>query len=447
VKIELMVNGALRVVETHPMTRLLDLLRDDMNLKGCREGCGEGECGACAVIMDDCLVNACMIPSVQAAGSWILTVEGLGAPENPDTLQRAFVEEGAVHCGFCTPGMILAARALLQRNANPSREEVRVALSGTLCRCTGYNRIYAAVDRAVKNGYNPSGDRSCEDSPTGRPNFSDAEKNLFFSPGTLDEALRILGDHPDLLLLAGGTDTGPDVKNGNLNISEAMDIFGLKELRGIERRGSEIRIGGCVTDAELGESAVVAEYLPALREAALLSAGPAVRNRATIGGNLCTASGAADLPVALLALAGKVRLQSRKGQRVLPVEAFIKDYRKTDLRRGEILREIAVPISAGTQKFYKRGSRAALTLSRASLALFADVESGVVREFRAAAGSMSPIPTRLPKLEAALTGQALTPALIDRAVETITDELNPRKSAEYRKALGGNLVRRFLEAL
>ncbi|MDR1873730.1 MAG: (2Fe-2S)-binding protein, partial [Synergistaceae bacterium] len=150
-KIEFTVNGVPKVVETRPMTRLLDLLRDGLNLKGCREGCGEGECGACSVIMDGRLVNACMIPSVQVGGADILTIEGLGTSENPDVLQRAFVEEGAVHCGFCTPGMILAARALLRKNANPSREEVRVALSGNLCRCTGYNRIEAAVDRAVRD--------------------------------------------------------------------------------------------------------------------------------------------------------------------------------------------------------------------------------------------------------------------------------------------------------
>jgi carbon-monoxide dehydrogenase small subunit/xanthine dehydrogenase small subunit len=227
-----------------------------------------------------------------------------------------------------------------------------------------------------------------------------------------------------------------------------MDIFGLKELKAIERRGGEVRIGSCVTDADLGEDALVAEHFPALREAALLSAAPAVRNRATIGGNLSTASGAADMPVVLLALEGRVRLQSARGERTLPVEEFIRAYRKTDLRPGEILQEIVLPIpKGGLQRFYKRGSRAALSLSRASLALSARLEDGVVKEFRAAAGSMSPIPIRLRGLEATLEGQKPTSASIDRAVEATTAGLNPRKSAEYRKAVAGNLVRRFLEGL
>jgi carbon-monoxide dehydrogenase small subunit/xanthine dehydrogenase small subunit len=486
-KITLTVNGVLRTADVHPMTRLLDLLRDEARLKGCKEGCGEGECGACAVIMDGRLVNACMIPSIQASGSHVLTIEGLGAIENPDALQTAFVEEGAVHCGFCTPGMILAARALLQRDANPSLESIRVALSGNLCRCTGYNRIYAAVENAVRKGYKPrweavehvgredvSRDKASRDfslRPRLRPVFSDVEKDRFFTPGSLGEALEILADHSNLLLLAGGTDTGPDIKNGKLEVSGAIDIFGLEELKTIERRESEgsrgeaIHIGACVTDAELAENPMIAERLPALREAASLSAAPAVRNRATVGGNLCTASGAADLPVALLALGARVQLQSKSGERTLDVEEFIEGYRKTALRPGELLREVIVPVvssaEAGAQKFYKRGSRAALTLSRVSLAFVAEVKEKagerVIVSFRAAAGSMSPIPTRLRRLEALLMeqpsrgrvskGQALVPELIAQAVETVKSELNPRKSAAYRKDLAGNLTRRFLESL
>ncbi|MDR1379466.1 MAG: FAD binding domain-containing protein [Synergistaceae bacterium] len=467
-KIELTVNGSLRTAEVHPMTRLLDLLRDDMHLKGCKEGCGEGECGACSIIMDGRLVNACMVPSLQAAGSQILTIEGLGTMENPDALQTAFVEEGAVHCGFCTPGMIMATRDLLQRNAKPSLDEVRVALSGNLCRCTGYNRIYAAVESAVQKGYNPQWEGLLSDEKADeeasrktretRPEFSSAEKGRFFSPSSLREALEILSDQPSALLLAGGTDIGPDIKNGKLEVSGAMDIFGLKELKVIERRKNEggqddcICIGACVADAEMAENPLVIEFLPALMEAALRSAGPAVRNRATMGGNVCTASGAADLPVALLALGGRVRLQSKSGERVLDVEKFIKGYRKTDLQPGELLREFIVPMpEPGAQKFYKRGSRAALTLSRASLAFVAGVEENngkkTITSFRAAAGSMSPIPTRLRRLESVLTGQFLTSELILKAVETIKSELNPRKSAAYRKDLAGNLTRRFLENL
>jgi len=146
------INGISRTIDSHPLRRLLDILREDFGLMGTKEGCGEGECGACAVILDGRLVNSCMIPAMQLRGKSIFTIEGLGGAE-PDILQRAFVEEGAVQCGFCTPGMVMAARALFLQDKQPSREKIRESLSGNLCRCTGYEQIIRAVLRASEEGY------------------------------------------------------------------------------------------------------------------------------------------------------------------------------------------------------------------------------------------------------------------------------------------------------
>ena len=445
-KIEMTVNGEKRTVETAPLARLLDILRDDMKLTGCKEGCGEGECGACSVIMNGQLVNACMIPAMQASGADLLTVEGLGDKDNPDPLQWAFIEEGAVHCGFCTPGMIMAARDLLENNPDPSRQEVRTALSGNLCRCTGYDRILAAVGKASREGYRPPKTGS----GNGRkPSYSAAEEGKFFNPSSLDEALAILEKHPDAVILSGNTDIGPEMKDGKLNPASAMDIFGIPELKQIVRDGDTIRIGACVTNTQIIGSDLVREHLPALYAASASCAAPAIRNRATVGGNFCTASGAADLPGPLFALGAKARVVSKRGERVMEAPEFIKGYRKPNLEKGELLAELIVPIPPknSRQVFYKRGSRAALTLSRVSLALYVEVEGGVITECRAAAGSMSPTPIRLPGLEAALKGGTLNAALVDKAVATVREELTPRKSAQYRKSLSGNLVRRFLEGL
>lgn len=445
-KIEFTVNGQKRAVETSPLTRLLDIVRDNLELKGCKEGCGEGECGVCSIIMNGRLVNACMVPAMQAAGAEILTIEGLGGEHNPDMLQQAFIDEGAVHCGFCTPGMILAARSLLESSPRPTLEETRVALSGNLCRCTGYARIYAAVDRAVRDGYRaaPSGRGNGQ-----RPVFSAGEKDRYFSPQSLDEALGILQAHPDALLLSGGTDIGPDMKSGKLSPRSAMDIFSLPELKVLEMKDGLIRIGSCVTDTEMTECAFIREKLPALCAAAAQCAAPAIRNRATIGGNLCTASGAADLPVALMALGAEAVVRGTKGERVVPVWEFIKGYRKPDLEPGELLVELRVPLPAerSMQRFFKRGSRAALTLSRVSLAMYVELDGKTIKECRAAAGSMSPTPIRLPGLEASLKGRELNRSAIAAAVKTVREELNPRRSPKYRKSIAGNLVRRFLEEL
>jgi carbon-monoxide dehydrogenase small subunit len=146
------VNGTARVVETEPMARLLDVLREDLGLTGTKEGCGEGECGACAVLVDGTLVVSCLVAAGQVEGATVRTVEGLATPGGLSTIQEAFLEHGGAQCGICTPGMLLAAVHLLDRVADPTEEDVRVALAGNLCRCTGYSRIFAAVLAAAGAG-------------------------------------------------------------------------------------------------------------------------------------------------------------------------------------------------------------------------------------------------------------------------------------------------------
>lgn len=143
--IHLTINGKPRSVTTHPLTRLLDILREDLRLTGTKEGCGEGECGACAVLLNGEVVNSCLIPILQVQGSEITTIEGLTSNATAKYVQEAFVACGAAQCGICTPGMIVAACNLLERNPHPSDDALRGGLSGNLCRCTGYTRIFEAV--------------------------------------------------------------------------------------------------------------------------------------------------------------------------------------------------------------------------------------------------------------------------------------------------------------
>ncbi|MEW6486493.1 MAG: (2Fe-2S)-binding protein [Thermodesulfobacteriota bacterium] len=145
-------NGRSVRAEVEPHRSLLWLLREHFDLTGAKEGCGVGECGACTVLVDGRAVNACLVLAGKAEGRDVVTVEGLGGAEALHPLQEKFVDKGAVQCGFCTPGMLLSAKALLDRNPRPTREEIRVALSGNLCRCTGYNQIVDAVHAAARIG-------------------------------------------------------------------------------------------------------------------------------------------------------------------------------------------------------------------------------------------------------------------------------------------------------
>jgi carbon-monoxide dehydrogenase small subunit len=144
------VNGEPKTVCAYPMERLLDVLREQLRLTGAKEGCGEGECGSCSVLMDGMLVNSCLVPVLQAEGSSVVTIEGVAAGETLHVVQQAFLECGGAQCGICTPGMILAACHLLNGNPEPTTEEIREGLSGNLCRCTGYSQIIEAVAGAAR---------------------------------------------------------------------------------------------------------------------------------------------------------------------------------------------------------------------------------------------------------------------------------------------------------
>lgn len=154
ITISLKINGQDIMTQVRPNKRLVDFLREDLNLTSVKEGCGEGECGACTVIFNGEPVTTCCMLAGQADGAEIITLEGLAKDGKLDAVQQSFMDVGAVQCGFCTPGMILTAKALLMKNPHPTREEIKVAMSGNLCRCTGYAKIQTAVEDAALKSQN-----------------------------------------------------------------------------------------------------------------------------------------------------------------------------------------------------------------------------------------------------------------------------------------------------
>ncbi len=150
VKISFKLNDENVFIETSPNRRLIDMLREDFDLTSVKEGCGEGECGACTIILNKEAVTSCTMLAPQVDGCEIITLEGLSKNGEMSKLQKSFIEKGAVQCGFCTPGMILSGKALLMRNPNPNREEIKTAIEGNLCRCTGYTKIVDAIESTVE---------------------------------------------------------------------------------------------------------------------------------------------------------------------------------------------------------------------------------------------------------------------------------------------------------
>jgi len=450
-KIILTVNGTRHDLDVQPLRRLLDVLREDLGLTGTKEGCGEGECGACAVHIDGVLLNSCQVPVYQAHGRSILTVEGLGTPEEPDPLQVAFVEKGAVQCGFCTPGLLMASRALLAAKPAPTVAEIRAGLAGNLCRCTGYGRVVEAVQSAAgKKAVCAAGDPA----EVGPPVSSAADAVQVFMPNSLTEALAALADE-SCTIMAGGTDLMAAFHAGMPLPGRVLDISGIQELSGIVMTPRGVSLGAAVSYAELLDATEVTTPYPALAEAARLVGAPAVQNAGTIGGNLVNASPGADLVPVLAALDGVVVLASQQGERRLPVTAFHRGYRNCDLRPDELVQAVELPQPADglRQAFFKAGTRRAQSIARVNLACCARVDAqGRLTDVRLVAGSVGPTIVVLDETMAWLKGRPL--AQKDLAVEAgrlAAAEITPiddvRATAEYRHTVLGNLVKRFVESL
>jgi xanthine dehydrogenase small subunit len=474
VKISFTVNGVPREVDAAPLRRLLDILREDLGLTGTKEGCGEGECGACAVLLDGALANSCLVPAAQLPGRSVVTIEALGSAAAPDPVQQAFLDEGAVQCGFCIPGMVLATHALLERDPAPDEATIRAGLSGNICRCTGYERIVRAVQRAagaaVADG-REAGMKAAARSPgpgpaaAPRPPSAPPPGPRFRAPATLAEALTALqAGASDSIFLAGGTDLMLPGAQASTASRFVLDLSRVEGLAGVHLHasapgrdavedavGDAVEIGAATTVTTLTDDPLVNRRLPALATAARLFGAPAIRNRATLGGNIAGASPAADLPPALLALGATVILASASGRRELPLEDFYTGYRQTVRRLDELIVAVRVPLPAPDtrQTFLKAGTRRAQSIARVSVAGAARVDAaGRLRSVRLAAGSVAPVPVLLVETMRFLEGRRLDARLMAEADRRAAAEVSPisdvRSNDAYRRFVTGRFVAQFL---
>ena len=471
-------NGKSADIRAHPMKRLLDVLREDCGLTGTKEGCGEGECGACTVLLDGMAVNACLVPFGQVRGRSVKTIEGL---RGRHPLQAAFVTEGGTQCGICTPGMIMAAAALPK---NPTLEDVRAGLAGNICRCTGYTGIYRAIERASglrlagtqaqgfgglagrqgsrlrTRGPRPEAQGSWLGAHSARRTAGLAvaarssrqqakawqrrvEMRTAIStfelvePRSLKHALGVLRDGQPIVPIAGCTDVYVLLNAGAAPGSRYLNLWNLDALRGIRLRGGTVSIGALTTFSDIMRSPVVRARVPALVAAAREIGAVQIQNRGTLGGNVANGSPAGDSLPVLAATDASVVLRSASGVRRVPFNAFYTGYRKTVMRRDELVEAIEIPPVEGRQWFRKVGTRAAQAISKVVIAAVRAPRP------RVAFGSVAPTTVRVPRTEAVLAGGGL----IDDAAAVLAAEITPiddmRSTAEYRRRVACNLLRQF----
>ena len=462
--IQFILNGQVRCLDTVAGRRVIDVLRDDLRLTGTKESCGSGECGACGILVDDESRLSCLMLAAQLEGRRVTTIEGIAADPAWAGLLHAFVRQGAVQCGYCSPGMVISAVDLLRRNPRPQRAQIRAALSGNLCRCTGYQKIVDAVAAAAESPAAPPGtggftgevvpEDKTPKSPAAPPAAPADASGVteVIMPETSAELLELTGQPGDYRLLAGGTDLLVWRREHPLAPCVFISLERVPELKTISVEADEIVIGAAVTFAQIAAAPLIQQHLDLLEQVVRVFGSPPITRMATLGGNLCTASPAADALPALYVLQAKVELRSLHGRRVTPLADFICGPRQIDLRPGEIVWAVHIPQPASGARgvYFKVGRRQALAIAVASLAAAWTLEpDGSIQRIRLAWGSVGPRVMVFPEIEAALRGQRLSVERLKPLAARVAVLVAPiddlRASAAYRRQVAGNLLLKLAE--
>ncbi len=447
--IELTVNGQPHTLEADPRETLLSVLRERLGLLGTKYGCGEGECGACTVILNGRPVTSCLVQIGQAHGADILTIEGMAEDPIGQHVINAFAERGAVQCGFCTPGFVLSARALLAENPAPTAEEIRQGLAGNLCRCTGYTKIIEAVQSAAKR----LSDRNLVFLQAERQTlgFSGAQSDNFACPQTLDEALALLAQDDGWWIVNGATDISVKFEH-HLKERRWLDLSAVGEIKHIHEDDDILTIGGGVSHTDLIQSTAIQRWAKPLHQAAGSVGGKQIQNMGTLAGNLVNASPAADAVPALYVLDAVAVLCSARGERRVLVSKLATGPGQTVVAPDEILTHIIIPKTERDGEeitlFDKLGPRKVQTIAIASVSLRGWLVEGRLKDVRVALGAVAPTVMLARETAEHLMDGPLIEERILEAGEIAARECQPiddvRGSAEYRRRLVRGLLVRGL---
>ena len=436
----------------------LDFLRTRKRMTGTKEGCREGDCGACTVLLGKLHGNtveytaqpSCMLPLAELANGHLVTVEGLSSSEKLNPVQQALVDEGAIQCGFCTPGIVLAITGCFLGCGLLDEEDVMTSIEGNLCRCTGYVSIKRAA-LSVVNEFRKSvlnaKDRvsaliEADILPTFFANIPDMLKSCSSDNRPADTDI-IQGN---AVLIGGGTDLyvqrGDELENVPVRLlSQEPVLAGIKEENGF------LSIGAATTVSEMCGCDLVEEVIPGVSSFAGLISSQLIRQRATLGGNIVNASPIGDLSIILLAASAELCLRSGNGEsRVVPLNEFFRGYKQLDLRDGEIIEQIKIPLGRKEYQFNfeKVARRKYLDIASVNTAISLKCEGKTILDAAISAGGVGPIPMFLRKTAAYMKRKTISEKTALGAAEIADTEISPisdvRGSDTYKRLLLRQLI-------
>ena len=458
------------VGDVPPTRTVLDWLREDARCTGTKEGCNEGDCGACTVVIGELpehtdtpdasvrglslrTANACiqLLPTLH--GKALFTVEDLkdGSSAQLHPVQQAMVECHGSQCGFCTPGFVMSLWSSYEHHgacqSRPSRQQLADDLAGNLCRCTGYRPILDAGQRMFELPATQLDTAPVIDALRSLQRSDTFERPGFHAPKTLAALAGLRERLPQARLLAGSTDVGLWVTKQFKDLGEIIYVGDVDELKQVTQRDGELTIGAGAS-VELAWQTLAARW-PALTDVWLRFASPPIRHAGTMGGNVANGSPIGDGPPVLMSLDAQIEL--RRGERVrrMPLTEFYVDYMKNQLEEGEFVQALAVPL-AGAQRqvrAYKISKRFDSDISAVCAGLAIELDGDRVSEVRLAFGGMAGIVKRAARAEAAVQGQPWTQATVRAAQAALAEDFAPltdmRASAAYRMQVAQNLLQRF----
>ena len=465
--IRFVMDGELRTLDHCDPTRtVLEWLREDLRNTGTKEGCAEGDCGACTVVLGELIgdrvqyraINACIVFLPMLHGRELITVESLGSSRDLHPVQKTLADLNGSQCGFCTPGFVMSLFARYQDSDPALPDSVNTVLAGNLCRCTGYGPIQETgsslkPDTSIQSRFGGPETiallKSIRDVDAGEIRFHDANYNTTrkaYIPTSEHQLAVLLSQYPEATLIAGATDVGLWVTKHMRDLKTLIFLGNIPSLQTIEHTEDGLTIGSGVKYSDALSH--LAKYHPDLAALVTRIGSVQVRNSGTVGGNIANGSPIGDTPPFFIALDAKLTLASKTGERTLPIEDFFIEYGKQDLAPGEYVKSITLPpLSADTIfRTYKISKRFDQDISAVCGAFAITLKDGVVSKARIAFGGMAGTPARASACETTLIGEPWTETSINAACTAMELDYAPmtdmRASADYRMKVAQNLLRK-----